>query len=258
MNATARTSVITYNTDASGNVTVIGAATNPSEGTGTMRLSYDGSRALNGINITTPSSGVMFSQGSSGHSVSCSSGTCFAENPTASAVIADPYAPSLNWNYQTFGVWGAVTGPTNSVFGALSAGSPTPGSAVPTSGNAVFNGLTAGFYVDASGTSFATASTMTANVSFSSRSIGFSTSDMTLVNANTGATSTSSGLAISGTLNYASGVNSFSGTVSTQNPALSGSASGRFYGPAAEEMGGTYQLQGSGVQRMIGGFGAKR
>jgi hypothetical protein len=38
---------------------------------------------------------------------------------------------------------------------------------------------------------------------------------------------------------------------------MTGSVSGKFYGPNAEEMGGVYSLGGNGAN-MMGGFGGKR
>lgn len=252
---------VTLNTsiavDGAGNATVTSADFTP-EAAGTVQLRYDGSTTLAGIAINTPqpNSSVSFDQGSPGHEIRCGSGVCVAENPTAAAVSADPLA--LGWNYQTFGVWGVESSMTSAVFGALSAGSPTPASAVPTTGTATFNGITAGFYVDGAGTPYGMASTLTADVNFSSRSIQFQTSDMRLINANTGAESTRADLRVGGELGWSSGVNRFSGTVTTQNGALTGSAAGRFYGPAAEEMGGVYALSGTRTERMIGGFGARQ
>jgi hypothetical protein len=59
-------------------------------------------------------------------------------------------------------------------------------------------------------------------------------------------------------LSYAQGVNSFSGGLTTANGALNGQGTGRFYGPSAQEIGGVYSLSGSGLSRLIGGFGGKR
>ncbi len=260
MNAEAITANLAYTTDPDNNVTVTSVNLAP-KGDGTMRLTYDGAGTLSGIGINSaqPNSSVSFSRGSLGHSVSCDGGTCLAESPTASAVIGDAF--TLNWNYQTFGVWANDIAVGSSVFGALSAGNPTPGTAIPTGGApATFIGITAGFYVDSSGIPFATASTMSADVDWSARSIVFSTSDMTLVNVNTGVTSMSPTHRINGTLTYAPGVNSFSSANMTTPGGLTGTASGRFYCPAAEEIGGTYQLskKSSTRERMIGGFGAKK
>ena len=99
---------------------------------------------------------------------------------------------------------------------------------------------------------------MIANVDFQNRAIGFTTIDTTLVNSTTGAASSKQELDLSGSLSWAAGVNNFSGQVQTRDANLNGSASGRFYGPTAQEIGGTYQLGGAGVSRMVGGFGGKQ
>ena len=48
-----------------------------------------------------------------------------------------------------------------------------------------------------------------------------------------------------------------SGTVTTVN-GMSGNANGKFYGPTANEVGGTYAVSGSGLGSFVGGFGGKR
>jgi hypothetical protein len=242
-----------------GEVTITSAADLNPAGAATVRLSYDGSRELKGMSVSTlqPNSSVSFDRDTPGHSISCGGGTCLAQSPTASAVAAD--AVVLNWNYQSYGVWATDLSPSSWVAGAVSAGRATPGNAVPTSGNAVFNGIASGFYFDSSGMPFATAASMKADVDFSNQRIGFSTSNTTLVSTNSGVPSPDgSGLNLSGNFSYQKGVNAFSGPVNTANSQLTGQGSGRFYGPAAEEIGGVYSLQGTGVSRMIGGFGGKR
>jgi hypothetical protein len=255
MDGIAVTASATQTTDSPTTITSVDL--NPA-GDATVRLSYDGSRALKGMSVSTlqPNSSVSFDRDSPGHSISCSGGTCLAQSPTASVVAAD--AVALGWNYQAYGVWGTDLSASSSVLGAVSAGRATPGSAVPTSGIAVFNGLASGFYFDSNGTAFATAAGMRADVNFSGRSIGFSTSNTTLVNTNSGVQSTDPNLNLTGTFSYAQGVNAFSGRVNTANSQLTGQGSGRFYGPTAEEIGGVYSLSGAGVSRMIGGFGGKR
>jgi hypothetical protein len=64
-------------------------------------------------------------------------------------------------------------------------------------------------------------------------------------------------LDLRGNWNYAPGTSQFSGSVKTVNGDLTGSASGRFYGPTAQEIGGVYGLTGGGAT-MLGGFGGKR
>jgi len=60
-------------------------------------------------------------------------------------------------------------------------------------------------------------------------------------------------------LSYTAGTNSFAGDV-TNGGSLSGTSTGRFYGPSAEELGGVFILQaGSGIPETYGGaYGAKK
>ena len=102
---------------------------------------------------------------------------------------------------------------------------------------------------------------MTANVDWGTRTINFATTGTTLGNLNTGAVSGSPGHDLTGTLTYNAGVNSFTGAVQAANfgsTNLAGNATGRFYGPAAQEIGGVYNLQGNGLNAMTGAFGGKR
>jgi hypothetical protein len=236
-----------------GHYTITSADANTADGT--VRLTYDGNRALKAIDINTPQSSQSFDRDIPGHSFSCSGEICKAARPMASGLVTDAF--SVGWDYQSFGIWAADTSATTWFAGAVSFGSPTAGNAIPLTGNPVFSGVTRGVYFDISGAPFSTRASMSASVDFGSQSIGFSTSNTTLVSGNTGLQTSNSGLDISGTLSYAQGVNAFSGPLRTANTLLNGQGSGRFYGPTAQEMGGVYALQGPGGI-MFGGFGAKR
>jgi hypothetical protein len=247
-------------------ITFTSASLGPLDTSSTVKLTYDSFNTLSAISIATPQASVSFSNTGTGNSIDCTSGLCAVSNAstsTAGIVIDGTTATALGWNYQTFGVWEGDVSPGSWQAGAISAGNPTPASAVPTVGLATFTGLSSGFYADPTGTPFITAAGMTANVDFSARSVGFSTSNTQLVNVNTLATTADNGLNLTGTLTYAAGTNQFSGPVNTGVPLsgvpLSGTATGQFYGPNAQEIGGTYGLSdGSGVSHMLGAFGGKR
>ncbi len=165
----------------------------------------------------------------------------------------------MGWDYQTLGSWITETtkgSTTTGHIGSISVGSRTDGNAVPTTGTATFTGLVSGFYIDATGTPFYVAGKTSLNADFVGRSLAFSTSDNNTVNLNTDVTAVNSDLNLSGTLTYAAGSNNFSGSVT--GTGLAGSASGYFYGPAAQEAGGTFSLTGSGVENYTGAFGAKQ
>ncbi|HEY7238047.1 MAG TPA: transferrin-binding protein-like solute binding protein [Burkholderiales bacterium] len=222
-------------------------------GDSNLTLGFDSQSKLTALAISAPEGNVSFDR-SAGHSISCSGGgVCKASSPTASAVIGD--ALGNGWNYQTYGVWAVQSGPTSFVLGGVSAGKATPGNAVPTTGTATFFGNASGYFIDTAGIRSSTSAAMTANVDFQNRAIGFSTIDTTLVNSTTGAASSKQELDVLGSLSWAPGVNNFSGQVQTRDRNLNGSASGKFYGPTAEEIGGTYSLSGGGTSRLVGGFG---
>jgi len=240
-------------TQANGAVTSVNPEVN---GASTLNLGFDSQRKLTALAISAPEGNVSFDR-SAGHSISCSGGgMCSASSPTASAVTGD--ALGNGWNYQTYGVWAVQSIPTSFVLGGVSAGNATPGNAIPTTGTARFFGNASGYFIDTAGLRSTTSAAMIANVDFQNRAIGFTTIDTTLVNSTTGAASSNAELDLSGSLSWAAGLNNFSGRVQTRNNNLDGSASGRFYGPKAEEIGGTYSLSGGPTSRLVGGFGGKQ
>lgn len=153
----------------------------------------------------------------------------------------------INGNFQSFGLWANRTSASSLTLGFYSVGATTSGSAVPTSGNASYSGIGAGLY--SAGplvelTEFASAIGATAD--FSSRSMSFTSSTREGIAPN-----------FSGTLNWSPGASGFSGSVASSGSVMTGTATGSFYGPAAEEIGGTFAL-GSGGAGLIGAFGATR
>jgi len=102
---------------------------------------------------------------------------------------------------------------------------------------------------------------MTATANFGTRSIAFATSN-TATSTDLISSTANSNLNMSGTLTYSAGVNQFTGSVTTvgggpSNAAMSGTATGKFYGPTAQEIGGTFGLT-NGSTGYLGAFGGKR
>jgi hypothetical protein len=179
--------------------------------------------------------------------------------PTSVAIMAKPI--NLGWDYQTFGIW--ETGrddPTSRKFGAMSVGN-TAGTAIPGSGTATFAGYAAGSYVNAAGTGTTVFADLTVGADFGNRSLTFNTTN-TQTSSDWVTFTPNSDLNLSGTLTYAAGTNSFTGSLETLpiNPInkLTGNSTGQFYGPNAEELGGVFLLQGSGVETYAGAYGAKQ
>jgi hypothetical protein len=222
------------------------------------------------LQFTTPSGSVSWDATvTGGGTIACGGGTCTASKSGAEGLFIDPYATSFPakpaaWEYQSFGVWTTTAG-TSGTFGAISFGAPTLVGAMPTNLIATYTGLTAGVYVNPAGRIFGTAATLNATVNFDTRSVTFGTFDTVVCQAGAcvlggPAPVLTPGLNLSGTTTYALGATQFVVTnLATQNGQLtSGTATGRFYGLAAEEIGGVYSLRGAGVEAMGGAFGGKR
>jgi hypothetical protein len=168
------------------------------------------------------------------------------------------------WNYQTFGVWSKnpSQGQPGKV-GSVSTGTFTPAGNIPSAGVANFVGTAAGNHVSVGGfESSLISSNMLMTVDFKNRTANFKTTD-TLISRTGERWSTYSGLNMSGVMTVTAGQNQLSGSASTPGfggsvGKLSGPIYGRFYGPSAQEVGGTFGLKGSGVETYIGGFGGKR
>ena len=175
------------------------------------------------------------------------------QKSTSIGILGNPYY--YGYQYQTYGAWGAW-GNVGMSGNAISIGTLTPTSGIPTSGSAVFTGGANGYLISAY--SYVTSAAMTANVDFAARTVAFSTSNSTLTGKSGGTTSAANWLNLTGSMSYASGKNQMTGTVSSAS-GMSGSIIANFYGPSANEIGGTYGLsQPTTGNSLVGGFGGKR
>jgi hypothetical protein len=183
---------------------------------------------------------------------------------TSAALAADERYSG--WNYQSYGVWITGRGTGSGTGGAASVGATTLGSNIPTTGSGTFTGTSAGLYVGPTGNYLVTTAFMTANVSFANRTVNFNTVDTAgasaanAINGNFGTLTPA--LNLTGTLAYGAGSNRISGAVSTAGSSngspMAGTATGNFYGPNANEIGGTFSVSGTGMETFAGAFGGKR
>lgn len=170
-------------------------------------------------------------------------------------VIANPHAQG--WNYQSFGVWNSHGASTQQI-AAFSFGAATPASAVPTSGNASFVGKLGGVYVSPAGEGSVASADVRVNANFNSRSLSFASSGTSLTQ-DLKTARTAPHLDLAGTLTYSPATNTFSGTVTNAGATMNGSSTGRFYGPAAQELGGVLTVKSpTTVETLTGAYGAKR
>jgi hypothetical protein len=180
----------------------------------------------------------------------------FVSTPTRGiAFAANPFV--LGWDYQSFGVWDlpSVFGPSISVatFGAL-----TPASAVPTSGAPTFTGKLGGLYVSTAGQGSVAFADVTVIANFSMQSLNFASTG-TVTTRDLAATIPAPNLNLGGTLTYSPSSNTFSGTLTNAGGTMSGTSTGRYYGPAGQELGGVFTLRSpTTVETFTGGYGAKQ
>jgi len=175
---------------------------------------------------------------------------------TRYALAANPFA--YDWDYQSFGVWATGGGTGSGTYGAISVGSATAGASIPTSGAATFLGASGGRYVNNSGQYFFTSSSMSAATNFAARTVNFSTTN-TQVSEDLLSFSVNNNLNIAGNLNYSAATNLITGNVTTTG-GLTGTVNARFYGPSAQEIGGTFAVTpaGGGLEGYAGAFGGRR
>jgi hypothetical protein len=235
---------------------VVSLTVNPTDNQSRVRLSYGEGMQLSRVAGSTLHSETDWS--GSGQ-IACEAIACDTVNDRAAGLLAN--APELGWNYQSFGYWVESAGSTSAVIDAVTLGSATDFNAMPVSGTANYSGLAAGTYVDATGWPSDYAASMAATVDFgAARSVSFSTTRSLILPLGSEDVIAAPELNLAGTLSISPSANGFSGAVSTTGPSvnLTGTLTGRFYGPNAEEMGGVFALTGSGTEGLLGGFGAKR
>ena len=224
----------------------------------TATIVYSSGGAVTSIAIQTPVTTVFWNDwdGDVIYDIGSIVGARDVANSKA-ALVSDALDPSVGWEYQTYGVWATGLGQGVGTYGAITLGVPTAGSSIPLIGDATFTGSTVGGYVDPAGTYFLTSGSVSVEADFTNRSLDFSSAGTQTISPSNLATSPAPDLNMTGTLTYAPGTNAFSGGVSTVG-GLTGTSTGQFYGPNAEELGGVFFLTGDGVEMYDGSYGAKR
>jgi hypothetical protein len=162
--------------------------------------------------------------------------------------------------FSSLGVWDRAdltTGIVNQT-AAISFGSRTLGSDVPTVGTASYSGFLVGSAVEVPGQQLSITALAVATADFGARNVAFSSASSAKTDRVTGVLTADAGYNVTGTLTWAAGSNTLGGTVNSAN-GKTGPATGAFYGPQAAEMGVTFALTGpAGAQPFIGGAGLKK
>ncbi|WP_050603043.1 transferrin-binding protein-like solute binding protein [Ruegeria sp. 6PALISEP08] len=165
------------------------------------------------------------------------------------AVLLDP--SRTRFEYQTFGSWIEGRNQASGTAAAGSYGSVTPTADMPTGRNASYQGASTGVARLSDGNQYQTSSNINVTTDFSSATISSTNTDATSL--------------VVGVPDRAAPELDFSGSGSISNsgftatvagPGTNGEAYGVFYGPNAEEVGGTFQATGANGVSHIGAFGA--
>jgi hypothetical protein len=219
-------------------------------GGGSVDFTLDDDRRPTMLDITTPRSSAAWPD----DEIDCGTTRCLlAEGEERNAGrITLPRA--FRWNYQTFGYWVDDLSSPSRVVTAFSMGNPTPAGADISDSDATYDGRARGAYMDGDET-FETDARMRARVDFRDREIDFSTSGTRIAPYGTDRFRSADDLDLSGELTIGDGFR-FSGRVEAEE-SLEGTATGTFYGPDAQEIGGTFALD-AGDETLTGAFGGRR
>jgi hypothetical protein len=182
--------------------------------------------------------------------------TSVALNQANTLVSIDAIPSAYSFQYQIYGAWGSY-GSSSLASNAVSLGSPSTGAGIPTSGSATVSCSSSGYFVDSSKNAFLTNATMTAVINYAAGTITFNTSNTGILGGPLGSPLSNANLnLLGGSIIYALGTNVLTGSVFSVNN-MAGSVNGLFYGPNANELGGTYAITNASVGTMVGGFGCK-
>ena len=175
-------------------------------------------------------------------------------------VLHDPSA--AGWTYQTFAHYTVPDKTSHKGYqGYQSLGDETAFTTLPAQGTATYKGISTAYVVTGNNNpNRQLTSNVMAIVDFGLKGVRFETSNShfhTLTNDKRVST-VAENYNFKGTASWTDG-NLFSGKVITADGKLSGNLNGKFYGPNAAEIGGTYGLKNKdATEHLIGGYGAKR
>jgi hypothetical protein len=244
---------VNYTEDSAGQVTLDSAVTNHKSGA-FVDITYNNAADVTKLVLTSAEGSQLTFDTANGDTLLqeeyVTAGVSKNEQNVVIAINGDG---NQGWEYQAFGVWltGAGTGRGTAAAGTF--GAATAPADIPTVGTGYFTGASGGLYIDSAGVPTLVGSDMTASADWDSRSIAFATSSTIDLDSNVGKPD----LDLTGTLSYSAGANQFTGTVTPNAGTMTGSATGKFYGPTAQEIGGTFALTGGG-ESYLGAFGGKR
>ena len=237
-----------YTADSAGNITSISPVSGPNPSD--LRLTTQNNQGV-AVSISAPGSSVSFDTrlGDTADG-DVSEPVVFFETADGEDALLGINEANQGYEYQTYGAWVTGYDTGSGTVGAGSYGAKTNASNIPPVGTtADYSGIGLGIARRADGQPYATISNVNVTTDFNSATI--SSTGTEAVNLNSGSTGAASELDFAG-----SGSVVGSGFVApVSGTGTSGSAQGQFYGPNANEVGGTFATTGSGDVSHIGSFG---
>lgn len=217
---------------------------------GTIRYSSTGSLSVGGSSSTVTQGGTV-RRVSSVEAVDSDDGKAVVIYSPGIASVSSS-SPSQGFEHTSYGIW--LESDTGDIFAAASdavdgvksfvIGNPTPVSAMPQSGRATYDGSAVAIELRAGAVPRPLSGSLTATADFATNRLD-ATANLQAAGGGAGLDVSMPGLAISG--------NRFSGSAS--GGGLSGSVEGGFAGPAADELGGVFELNGAAT--VYGAFAGK-
>ena len=185
-----------------------------------------------------------------------------SDAPVLLAIYNEKSQFGFNSNYMALLYWELKTD-TSHTRGYGMTGFETDGNAIPIAGSVKFTGAGQGVYAVADSVYHDVAFDITADVDFSKRTVDLESTKTCRTTSSLcqEVSPLQADLNFKGTLVYIAGENVITGNIVTKgdadNVALTGTADARFYGPSAEELGGTFSMT-SDKAGFVGRFGAKK
>jgi hypothetical protein len=152
-----------------------------------------------------------------------------------------------------YGIWASNDTGSSGRVGVFATGNPTPTASMPTNVTATYNGSTIGVAGSPSA-SYAVTGTVQLTATFATGNVTTTISNLQFQNTATNAITNQPNLTGLATISPTMG-NQYGGPLSSA--ALTGTSTGTFYGPAAKETAGVWNVSGGGLTA-IGSYGAKQ
>ena len=223
-----------------------------------VKIAYDSSGNISGLSVINDNVNLTWNDGFGEHNRNSS--LTVTDGDDADGMIYDPENGS-NWNYQTMATWVQANEAAGGRIGAMSVGNKTAGTSIPSLSTAAFTGVAEGMYVTDNHDFYGVSSDATLVADFVNRSVTFATTNSKIHTYDTHVTTSKSDLDLTGTFSYSADNNTLTASSLSSKTSgwTGGTASAKFYGPNAEEIGGVFSIRGTGPREAYeGAFGAKR